>query len=121
MHRGTAGSDLAATQVSSLITHYQEQELSSTTPTVPSVLAQLSKQDMPSDWRGLPGGGLSSLGLLNLSLRRRQVYIGESPLHAAYAERMPDARRTKEIGKSQLVTSGVDTAGTFYLPNPEAA
>lgn len=82
MHRGTAGSDLAATQVSSLITHYEEQELSSTTPTVPSVLAQLSKQDIleRTSW------GLSSLVLLNFSLTRRPVYRGESPLHAAQAE-----------------------------------
>lgn len=97
MHRGTAGSDLAATQVSSLITYFQEQELSSTTPTVPSVFAHLCKQDILSDWRGLPGRPL--LVLLNPSLHRR----------------------TKEIGKSQLLTIVVDTAGTSYLQNSEAA
>lgn len=37
--QGTAGSDLAATQVFTLIMHYREHELSSTTPTVPSVLS----------------------------------------------------------------------------------
>lgn len=34
---------------------------------------------------------------------------------------MQDARRTKEIGKSQILTIGVDTAWTSYLPNSEAA